>query len=240
MIRYFLTALFAAVLLSTAAVAIPAATAAAQATNSGNVVVETVPGQTVTQKVIDHTKLSWPWYLIRGSGIVAAVSLVILIVSGIGQVTGFTYKFFEPLTAWASHRALGIVFGVSVVLHIGGLLFDHFLPFTLGQILVPWVSHYKPVTLFGHNLGSLYVAMGVIAFYLTALVVITSLVWVEKKPHLWKWLHLFSYVIILLVFVHALYLGTDTAHGVVRWVWIASAVGIAAATIHRLWRAYTT
>lgn len=216
----------------------------AEASRSGssastNIVVQTVPGPTVTQKVATQFKSSWPWYLVRGSGFVAAISLFILILSGIGQVTGYTYKFLEPLTAWASHRALGIVFGLSVTMHILGLLFDHFLPFTIGQVLVPWLSHYRPVTLWGHHFGSLWVALGIFAFYLTVIVVISSLLWIDKKPHTWKWLHILSYVLISLVFIHALYIGTDTAYGLVRLVWIAGGIGIVAAILHRLWRAYT-
>ena len=203
------------------------------------IVVQSIPGPSVAQKITDRTKTSWPWYLARGSGIVAAVALVILLLSGIGQVTGYTFRFLEPLTAWASHRALGLTFGVAVLVHMFSLLFDHFVPFSIWQLLVPWLSTYKPLTIWGVHLGSLYVALGVIAFYLVLLVIITSLLWVEKKPYLWKILHLLSYMIMIFVFVHALYLGTDLAHGFWRGMWIILALGIAAAVLHRLWRAKT-
>lgn len=204
--------------------------------SSNSIIVQTIPGPTVAQKITDQAHTSWPWYLTRGSGMIAAAALVILMLSGIGQVTGYTYKYIEPLTAWASHRALGIIFGLSVLVHMFSLLFDHFLPFSFSQILVPWLSNYKPVTLFGWQLGSLYVAMGVIAFYLTVLVVVTSLLWVEKKPYLWKTIHLLSYLVLAMVFVHALYVGTDTSHGWVRSIWIAGAGAILLASVHRLWR----
>lgn len=208
--------------------------------NSGNVIVQTIPGPTLADKIEERTKSSWPWYLARASGIVAALSLIVLMISGIGQVTGYTFKFLEPLTAWASHRALGIAFGVAVLVHIFSLLFDKFVTFNLWQLLVPWLSNYQPVTIFGMHLGSLYVALGVLAFYGTILVVLTSLLWVDKKPYTWKLLHLLSYAIILFVFIHALYLGTDLMHGILRWLWILFGLSIAVATIHRLWRAKTT
>lgn len=208
-------------------------------TTSGDIVVQTIPGPTVAQKLTARTKTSWSWYISRGSGLVAAVALVVLMLSGIGLVTGYTFRFLEPLTAWASHRALGLVFGVSVLVHILSLLFDHFVPFNLLQLLVPWLSSYKPVTIIGLHLGSLWVALGVLAFYGAFAVVITSLLWVEKKPYIWKLIHLLSYMIILFVFIHALYLGTDLMHGVLRWLWIMSGVGIGVAVLHRLWRAKT-
>jgi len=215
--------------------------AMAQSTNSSssNVVVQTIPGPTLTQKIVDRTKSSWPWYLVRGSGLIAALALVILMLSGIGFVTGQTFRFMEPLTAWASHRALGIVFAVSIVIHMVGLLFDHFVPFDLLNLLVPWASSYKPVTLFGLQLGSLYVAFGILAFYITAFIVVTSLLWIEKKPYLWKIIHLLSYAVIAFVFFHALFLGTDLAGGFLRWLWIALGIGILVAVIQRLWRAKT-
>lgn len=207
--------------------------------SGGDIVVQTIPGPTIAEKLADRTKSSWSWYVTRGSGLIAAAALTILMLSGIGQVTGHTFKFLEPLTAWASHRALGITFGLAVLVHGFSLLFDHFVPFTFWQILVPWQSGYKPLTLFGLHLGSLYVALGILAFYGTAIVVITSLLWVEKKPYLWKFIHLFSYLIILFVFVHALFLGTDLAHGILRIIWIALSVAIAWAALARLWRANT-
>lgn len=208
-------------------------------TNSGSIVVQTIPGPTVAQKLTDRTKTSWSWYVTRGSGLIAAVSLVVLMLSGMGLVTGFTFRFLEPLTAWASHRALGIIFGISVLIHMVSLLFDHFVPFNVLQLLVPWLSNYKPVTVFGLQLGSLYVALGVLAFYGVALVVISSLLWVEKKPYIWKLTHLLSYLVILFVFIHALYLGTDLTHGILRWLWIATGVGIVGVALYRLWRAKT-
>lgn len=206
---------------------------------AGSVQVESIAGQTLSDVVGQKLHSSWPWYLVRASGFVAAISLVILMVGGIGHITGFTYRFLEPLTAWATHRALGLVFGVSVLIHMLGLLFDHFAPFTILQLFVPWLSHYRPVTLFGVQLGSLWVALGVLAFYGTAAVVVTSLVWVEKKPKVWKFIHLASYAILILVFVHALYLGTDLAAGLVRWLWLIGAVVLACLTLSRLWRAGT-
>jgi len=211
----------------------------AQTPQFADVVVQDVPGPTVAQKFTARAKTSWPWFVARGSGMVAAVALVLLMLSGIGQITGDTFRFLEPLTAWASHRALGITFGVSVLVHMVTLLFDTFVPFNILQLLVPWLSSYRPVTLFGAHLGSLYVALGVLSFYGVAIVVITSLLWVEKKPYLWKWIHLTSYLLMVFVFVHALYLGTDLAHGILRLLWIALACAIGLAALYRLWRAKT-
>jgi DMSO/TMAO reductase YedYZ heme-binding membrane subunit len=89
------------------------------------------------------------------------------------------------------------------------------------------------------SVGSLYIALGIVSLYLVAIIIITSLVWVEKKPKLWKLIHLLSYIAMILVFVHALNLGTDVSSGILRLVWIAFGVGVLIASLARLWRAKT-
>ncbi len=212
------------------------AMAEATTVNSNSIVVQSIPGPTLAQKVVERTQSSWSWYIIRGSGIIAAAALIILMLSGIGLVTGHTFKFMEPLTAWASHRALGIVMGVSILLHMFGLLFDHFIPFNLVSLFIPWASNFKPVSMFGIQFGSLYVALGILAFYGTLLVILTSLIWVEKRQYLWKFVHLLSYIVMGFVFFHTLYLGTDFTHGITRWLWTMVGISIAAVGIYRLWR----
>ena len=224
--------------------AFPLATTAVAASSSqaatSNIEVQAIPGPTVADTIRQRTLASWPWYLTRASGLVAAVALTLLLLSGVGLVTGGTFRFLEPLTAWASHRALGITFGVAVIIHIASILFDHFVPFSIWQALIPWLSPYKPLTLLGLHLGSFYVALGIFAFYLALIVMITSLVWVEKKPKIWKLIHFLSYLLMLLVFLHALLIGTDLLHGVLRWLWIGAGLAIAVAVIARMRRAFTT
>ena len=81
--------------------------------------------------------------------------------------------------------------------------------------------------------------MGVLAFYGALIIVISSLLWVEKKPYVWKLLHLLSYLVLIFVFIHALYLGTDLAGGILRYIWIAIGVGGLGLIICRLWRSKT-
>lgn len=203
---------------------------------SSDVTVETIPGQSLTEIVAQRTERSWPWYVVRASGIVAGISLVLLLLSGIGSITGYTFRLLDPLTAWATHRALGITFVVSVIIHMVTLLFDHFVPFGIIDVLVPWASDYKSMSLFGIPVGSLYVALGVLAFYGAIIVVVTSLMLIDRKPHLWKFVHYLSYLIIFDVFIHALYLGTDTSAGLGRTLWVAGNIAVLIAIVLRLKR----
>ena len=42
---------------------------AANSNGSGDVVTQTVPGQTVAEKLGARAKVSWPWYIARASGL---------------------------------------------------------------------------------------------------------------------------------------------------------------------------
>ncbi len=211
----------------------------AQEPQSPIIIVDAKANASIAEQLVQKVVDSWPWYLTRTSGLVAGFVLVLLMLSGIGFITGTSYAFLEPLTGWATHRALGIVLTVSLALHVFALYFDHFVPFGFADLFVPFISDYKPIELFGVSFGSLYVALGIVALYLILLVVIVSIVWVDRKTRAWKLVHLMSYFAMAFVFVHALYLGTDLSSGVLRYIWIALGVLVLTAALVRLWRAKT-
>lgn len=206
------------------------------ATDSPNIIVNPVQGPSVSKQLETRAKSSWPWYITRAAGFVAAFTLVLLMLSGIGFITGGSFKFLEPLTAWATHKAIAIVFAVAIVVHGVALLFDTFVPFTIVQALVPFESHYRTLTLAGHHLGSLYVALGIVAMYFVLAIILTSLLWIDKKPHIWKLVHFLAYLTMVFVFFHALYLGTDLTHGIFRILWIIFGICVAVAIVYRLRR----
>jgi predicted ferric reductase len=182
---------------------------------------------------------AWPWYVTRGSGLAAAILLVILIISGIGLVTGYTYRVLEPLKAWAAHKAIGYAFTVSTIIHVGSLLFDKYAPFSVLDVLVPFVSKYKQITLFGMPVGSLYTALGILAFYIIILVTLTSIFWVKKRANAWRIVHYGSYLALVAVFFHALFMGTDTTKGIGKGIWIGGGVILLVVIGVRLWHAGT-
>ncbi len=211
----------------------------AQAAQQSNITVETLPGPSVSQQVVTTLRHSWPWYVVRGSGIVAALSMIILMLSGIGQITGKTFRFLDPLTAWASHRALGIMFGVSLLFHVIGLLFDTYLKFTILDVLIPWRSSFRPMSIGSIHLGSLPIALGIIAFYVCIAIVISSIIWISKKARLWKILHVLSYEAMIMVFFHVLLIGTDFDTGLLKILWILSGIIVGLLSLQRSWRSFT-
>jgi len=191
--------------------------------------------------VAHRVAVSWPWYVIRAAGFVAAGLLFMLMLSGIGHVTGLTYKFIEPIKAWAIHKALAIALCVSIAVHGGFLLIDHFVPFSLTQILVPFASHYNNGTkLWGLPLGGIAVTLGILATYGVIIVVLSSLGWIDTKRKAWRKLHYISYAVAFFVFLHALYIGTDLRYGVFRKIWIGLGIVVLIGILSRLLRVGTT
>jgi hypothetical protein len=206
------------------------------ANDAPNILISPVEGPSVTNQLQTRAKSSWPWYITRAAGFVAAFSLVLLMLSGIGFITGASFKFLEPLTAWATHKAVAYVFGVSIVVHVVALLFDRYVPFSIAQALVPFLSNYHELTIAGYHFGSMFVALGIIASYLVLAIILTSILWIDKKPHTWKLFHFLAYFTMIFVFIHALYLGTDLVHGIFRILWIGLGLGVAVAIVYRLRR----
>ena len=187
----------------------------------------------------DKLASSWPWYMTRATGIVAAILMTILIMSGIGLLTGLTYRFLEPLTAWATHRAIGIAFTVAAFVHVFSLLFDKFVGFNLWDLLIPFKTTYQPARIGSWQAGSFYIALGIIALYLTIAIIVTSIVWVNQRQKLWRLTHYTSYIVLVFVFLHGMFSGTDLKKGIFRIVWVVGGIIVAYAVLRRLLRAGT-
>jgi predicted ferric reductase len=154
-----------------------------------------------------HILSSWPWYLVRACGLVSAVLLVFLIISGIGLITGFTFRFWAPIKAWAVHKAIGITLVFALFGHIFFLLLDKYQKYTLKMILIPSSS-------------SFWLALGILAMYFLGIVIVSSLTLINSKKKMWKVIHFLNYVTVAFIFFHALNMGTDLRSGLLRAVWI--------------------
>ena len=140
------------------------------------------------------------WYVTRAAGIMSYVLLWLSAVWGLAVSNkildpvlhrAFTYDFHQFL----SLLAIGFIF-----LHVGVLLVDKYLPFSLAQILVPFAAPYRPV----------WVGLGTIGLYLTLLVSITFYIrrWIGQKT--FRVIHLLSYLAFVGAALHGLFAGTDS------------------------------
>lgn len=197
-------------------------------------------GATALSVISHRLSESGLYYVVRGAGFTAAGLLILLMFSGIGQVTGMTYRYFEPVKAWMMHKALALSLCAAISLHIVSLLFDRHFDFSLTQVLVPLTNTYNNGTsVIGLFTDTSAVSVGILAMYFVAIIVASSLGWIDKHKRLWHWLHYLSYATISLVGLHALGTGTDLREGSYRVLWILSMAVVAAAIVTRIIRAGT-
>ena len=100
--------------------------------------------------------ISWTWIGIRASGLTAWGLLTAVVLWGILLRTRLLGRGASPTRLLDLHRWLGIMALGFLALHMGLLLIDPYLPFTVGQILVPSLASWEPLA----------VALGILAFWL--------------------------------------------------------------------------
>jgi predicted ferric reductase len=164
------------------------------------------------------------WYVTRAAGIISYLLLWLSTVWGLAVTNkvldpvlhrAFTYDFHQFL----SLLAIGFIF-----LHIGVLLADKYLPFSVAQILVPFSAPYRPV----------WVGLGTIGLYLTLLVSITFYIrkWIGQKT--FRVIHLLSYLAFIGAALHGLFAGTDSPLPTVQAMYVVTTLSVVFLTAYRI------
>jgi len=143
--------------------------------------------------------LQFWWYLTRAAGLMGYFLIWLSTAWGLVVSTkildpiierGFTYDFHEYLS-W-----LGLSF---IAVHVIVLMADKYLPYSIWQVLIPFLSPYRPF----------WVGIGVIAFYLSLLVTVTFYLKKKIGMELFRKIHYLSLVSYIGATLHGLYAGTD-------------------------------
>ncbi|PKO00347.1 MAG: hypothetical protein CVU42_04020 [Chloroflexi bacterium HGW-Chloroflexi-4] len=142
------------------------------------------------------------WYLSRGSAFSAYFLLWLSMVLGTG-ITNKLSVLWPGLPPTIELHQFTSIIGLSFGLFHGLILMgDHYINFSLAQVLLPFATTgYKPVA----------VGLGQIGFY--TMLIITISFYLRKKigPKTWRALHFVSFATYILVLIHGLLAGTDTS-----------------------------
>lgn len=139
------------------------------------------------------------WYATRASGIVAWALLAAAVLFGLVVRTKVGAAPARPPWWLDLHRFLGGVATVFTFVHLGTLVADSYVRFTLVDLLVPGASAWRP--------GA--VALGVVGLWLLLAVEVTSLFQKKLPRKLWRWVHVTSLPLYWLATFHFLAAGTD-------------------------------
>lgn len=164
------------------------------------------------------------WYLSRSSGMVAWILLVGSLLLGVLLVTRALKPMDRPAWLLALHRWVSGLAVIATALHLGALVADNYVDFTLVDLLVPFASRWKPEAL----------ALGVVAMYLLVLVQVTSLLMARIPKRLWRGIHFSSYAMVWLVTVHAGMAGTDVKQRIYQLVALLLTIVAVTAAVLRI------
>jgi predicted ferric reductase len=140
------------------------------------------------------------WYITRSAGIIAYLLLWLSTVWGLAVPSRIVSPVLEQGYTFDFHQFISLLSIGFTLFHILVLTLDRYLPYSTLQILIPFLSPYRP----------LWVGIGVISFYLILLVTITFYLRTKIGMSKFKAIHLLSLVGYLGATLHGLYSGTDS------------------------------
>jgi predicted ferric reductase len=141
------------------------------------------------------------WYVTRASGIIAYLLLWFSTILGLAVTSKYLDGMLDRLFTYDFHEFISLLSVGFTLVHVIVLMFDLYMPYSLAQILVPFISPYRPF----------WVGVGVISFYIIMLVTITFYLRNRIGRSAFRAIHVLSLVGYIGVTLHGYFSGTDTA-----------------------------
>lgn len=154
------------------------------------------------------------WYLTRAGGMLGWALLALSVVWGLLQTSKVSQRW-RGRSIINVHQWLAGVGVIFTLIHVGVLIPESFINFSIAELLVPGLSTWNP----------LGVALGVVALYLLIAVEVTSLLRRRLPRKWWRRTHYASFGLFWLGTVHAVMAGTDATNPVFAWTVIVT-VGV--------------
>jgi cytochrome b561 len=152
------------------------------------------------------------WIVLRAAGIGAYVMLFLSVAWGLASTTSILGKRIPKATATTVHQFMATCGLFLLGVHVGVLLIDAFMPFSIADVTIPMVSAFRPIA----------VSFGIVAMYLTVFVIVTS--WLRKPigTRWWRRTHLLAVPTFVLSLVHGVFTGTDSGRAPMWWTYVAT------------------
>ena len=159
----------------------------------------------VRRAVLDNP--DWlPWFGTRLLAFLAYLSLAGSVVYGLLLSTRLLERIVGRPVSFTLHRDLVAVGLVLALGHAALLTIDTSVPFTLAEVLVPFIAPYRP----------LWVGLGQVALVLTAAVYLAFAARRRVGQRPWKALHSLAFAAFVITTAHGVASGSDTGQ---PWAW---------------------
>jgi methionine sulfoxide reductase heme-binding subunit len=163
------------------------------------------------------------WYAARASGVAAYVVLTVTISIGISMGGKAQSRRWPRFAVEEVHRFGGLLAGSLIGVHVLSIAIDSFLPFSIGQLVIPFTAAYRPV----------WTGLGVFAAELLLALAITNH-YRKRMPHrLWRTAHYLNFAVWTAASLHGMLGGTDRS---AAWLALLYAVSIGTVVSLLAWR----
>jgi methionine sulfoxide reductase heme-binding subunit len=166
------------------------------------------------------------WDAMRASGVVAYVLLTIVVVLGLA-LSGRVRLPWPRFAVEDVHRFGGLLVGTFLCVHVGAVLLDSYVPFSLGDVAIPFLSSYRP----------LWTALGIVAAELLLALAVTNRLRRRLPYRLWRNLHRLNLVVWVAATAHGVGSGSDRASVWLVALYLLALGAVGAAALVRLGRA---
>jgi predicted ferric reductase len=148
------------------------------------------------------------WYLSRGTAFVSLTILWTSMALGLGITNKMARLWPGAPAAFAIHEYVSLLGLAFALFHALVLLGDHYINFTVAQILLPFATvGYHPF----------WVGIGQIGFYVWLLVALSFYVRAGIGQKTWRVIHYLSFAMYLMGLAHGLFSGTDSSANWAQW-----------------------
>jgi len=164
------------------------------------------------------------WYVTRAAGIISYLLVWLATVWGLAVSNKILDPVLHRMFTYDFHQFISLLAIGFIFLHVGVLLADKYLPFSVAQLVVPFTAPYRPV----------WVGIGQISLYLTLLVSITFYIrkWIGQKT--FRVIHLLSYLAFIGAALHGLFSGTDSPLPTVQAMYLMTTLSVVFLTAYRI------
>jgi Ferric reductase like transmembrane component len=148
--------------------------------------------------------LSLTWVSARAAGFTAFGLLTASVALGLVLSSPVRSERWPRFATTELHRFVTLLTLVFIAVHVLVVLLDRFIGFSVTEVVVPFVSHYRP----------LWMGLGIVSAYLAAALWATD--WLQHRIgyRWWRRLHYGTFAVYLGATAHGLGSGSDTS-----WAW---------------------
>jgi len=167
---------------------------------------------------------SLTWVFTRTAGLIAYLLLWLSTAWGLAVSSRILDGHLQGAYTYDFHQFISLLSIGFLALHLTILLIDSYAPFSVAQILVPFLSTYRP----------LWVTVGILTLYLVLLVTVTFYIRDRIGQATFRAIHVLSLLAFVGAALHGMLSGTDTPLTLVKWMYAGTFLSVVFLTTYWL------